>query len=1241
MNLFPMRIKHYLISTMLFLSIFSVYSQNAKPFAPAKFNERLKGDILLIGNNILSIHPINSYNTVGNPSSFNDDLNMMYVDMDNDASTFSSSSARLEIPNASRNCYRIKYAALYWSATNRAGGETNLTNIKFRTPSSSDYVNITGQIVYNEAIGNLLGNSCKPYVAYADVTSLINSSNAEGDYLVANIRASLGDNDINDDSIVDCPGGNSGGWSLFIVYEDPKLPSKFITTFDGFSGITGTNELTIPISGFRTNPTGNVNAKLAFSTLEGDNRVSGDGMQIRGVNTNPTFSNVTSLSRPTANFFNSSFSDVNGSYTNRTPASQNTLGYDGGVTTIANPNQSVLGNNETQAEVKLISNGDQYYLFFLAFSVENIEPNVVLTKSVEDMAGQNIDNQNVTLCQELNYRIGFDNIGNDDAQGLITQPAPYGRDYVLIKDILPNNVTLVNCDITNVPGTIIMTNPTNSRDLSFYVPKRFFTTSETQHEIIIKARVVCSCYEVANACSNIIKNQAFVDYQGVISDIYVINNPSFSQFNSTCLSGVAESTNSLVNIDSCNFTSEVYFCGNSVTLTAANDYDSYTWTGPSGAIFTPNNISQTVNVNLLGTYTVNGYDASCRPIVQTFNVNQYGSSLTNPIIAYDENATPVFCSDTGERLPYIFLCGSTDSQLLQTNIFDATSVQWFLYNEASCGVYPPNNCPTTTDSCWTNLVGTGANYTVTQAGKYRVVFTFPGGCTKTFYFNVYQNLLNPQVVAKNIICGSPGTITVNNVPNTGYQFQLLNGSTVVFPWQSSNIFNNINSAGNYTVQVQPTAFSGGCVFNMNTIGIQIQDVTAAISVSNPVCYGDSNGTITAIATGGIPPYAYSLTSPIAIGPQAGNTFTSLPAGMYTVNIRDSYGCTYNSVVMVASPAAPLSSTILSTSNNSIEVNASGGNPSYQYSLDNQPYQASNTFSNLTAGNHFITVLDSNGCIVINNITINPSIILSVSDHFITSNDLVGEQNVGSVLSNDTLNGTEATTSNVSITVVTPAEPKSTGAPFPYLNNQGTVLLPEGTPPGKYMIEYKICDSNDLTNCSSAFVKVNVTSKQIDAPSGNTIQEFTDGNTLENLVVVGDNINWYSLNTTGRIANSNVIPLPFNAVLEDGKTYYASQTINDVEGFYRLAVTALKTLSVKDFIFNNLKTYPNPVKSIVTIQNSSLIEKIEVLNNLGQNIIKLEPNEFKSDVDLTNLSNGLYFVKITSSNKEKIVKIIKE
>lgn len=87
-------------------------------------------------------------------------------------------------------------------------------------------------------------------LVFADVTSLVTSAanaNPEGTYTLANVSSAVGSN-----------GGTglSAGWSLFIVYEDPKLPTKSITSFDGFSAISATSNLDIPVSGFRTIPTG-------------------------------------------------------------------------------------------------------------------------------------------------------------------------------------------------------------------------------------------------------------------------------------------------------------------------------------------------------------------------------------------------------------------------------------------------------------------------------------------------------------------------------------------------------------------------------------------------------------------------------------------------------------------------------------------------------------------------------------------------------------------------------------------------------------------------------------------------------------------------------------------------------------------------------------------------------------------------------------------------------------------------
>ena len=100
--------KHVLFVLLLLNGLQSI-AQNFVPFTP-RFNQDVKGDILLIGNNILG--PDN--NAFNNNGTYNHQVNMRYIDIDTDATTFSSTSADLIIPNPA--CYQIRYAGLYWGA---------------------------------------------------------------------------------------------------------------------------------------------------------------------------------------------------------------------------------------------------------------------------------------------------------------------------------------------------------------------------------------------------------------------------------------------------------------------------------------------------------------------------------------------------------------------------------------------------------------------------------------------------------------------------------------------------------------------------------------------------------------------------------------------------------------------------------------------------------------------------------------------------------------------------------------------------------------------------------------------------------------------------------------------------------------------------------------------------------------------------------------------------------------------
>jgi hypothetical protein len=83
------------------------------------------------------------------------------------------------------------------------------------------------------------------------------------------------------------------------------------------------------------------------------------------------------------------------------------------------------------------------------------------------------------------------------------------------------------------------------------------------------------------------------------------------------------------------------------------------------------------------------------------------------------------------------------------------------------------------------------------------------------------------------------------------------------------------------------------------------------------------------------------------------------------------------------------------------------------------------------------------------------------------------------------------------------------------------------------------------------------------------------------------------------------------------------------------------LSQDDFLKQNLKVYPNPVKDKLLIESSGLnIKKTEVYNLYGKLIFKSDTLENNS-LDLSQLERGIYFLRIETTNAKITKKIIKE
>ncbi|REG86235.1 T9SS type B sorting domain-containing protein [Winogradskyella sediminis] len=914
------------------------FAQNYQPFNP-RFNEDLKGDIVLIGNNILG--PNNE--PFNNNWVYNHQVDMTYIDIDSDGSTFSSSSADLTIPNP--NCYRIIYAGLYWGAVNP--GDAPITEVKFKGPSGG-YNDIDGTIIYEAGSNTVDGGDSFSYACFADVTSIVTSfgSGADlGTYTVANVSSAEGRtasyNPYNGT-------GQSAGWSLFVVYEDPTLPGKSITSFDGFSAISvagGNPTLDIPVDGFRTVPApAPVRANFAFATLEGDSPILGDRLRLNGVS-------LSTADRPVSNFFNSSVTQLDATPVNdRVPNSTNTLGFDTGVIAIPNPGNTVIANDATSGTIRLETSGDTYFPYFFAFAVEIIEPNIVLTKIVEDDTGNNIGDQYVGLGSSLNYVIGFQNTGNDHATSF------------QIRDILPVNIIFnYPDDLVLPPGVSVSSYNPATREIIFAIDDSLVEENDPVYEIRIEVEVVESCNLLVDACTNIISNQAFASYNGYYNPNFnITDDPSLSS-NTGCLLS-PQATNFLADLN-CTFSQDIVLCGESVDLTAANGYDSYAWsTSPTGTPVIGD--TQTITVTETGSYySFNTAVAPCQSIVQEFHVEIFGGNTTNPVIPYADEV--VTCPNDGKLLPNIFLCGANDSRLIETNIANSTSVIWEKLDETSCSAVTDADCANEDASCTWNEVETGANFLADTAGQYRLTINYPGGCFVQFYFNIYENILNATVNATDIICTTNGSITVNGVPS-GYEYSL-DGVT----FQDSNVF-SIDTAGIYTAYIRQVGVTTNpCVFTVPDVQIRDRAFTGSTIVTQPLCHGDK-GTIHLAANDIDPQYSFSLSQGgslvNSVGPVVDNThtFQNLNPGTYTATITSENGCTFTESITITEP--PLLTVTVALTNplnctdGEITVYPEGGTPPYFYFVNGSvDFQSVPEIVVTAAGDYNITVTDSNNC----------------------------------------------------------------------------------------------------------------------------------------------------------------------------------------------------------------------------------------------------------------------------------------
>ncbi len=270
----------------------------------------------------------------------------------------------------------------------------------------------------------------------------------------------------------------------------------------------------------------------------------------------------------------------------------------------------------------------------------------------------------------------------------------------------------------------------------------------------------------------------------------------------------------------------------------------------------------------------------------------------------------------------------------------------------------------------TTFQATGDFYSL-AAGTYDIVVEDANGCqvTDQVVFNAGVPPVIDNIAFTNPNCGvNDGTITITaSGGNPPITYSIDGG----FTNQANGNFTGVG-AGIYYIELEDAS---GC-FARDTVTLSNPSAPTIDNVSTiaPTC-GNSDGSLTITASGGIAPLQYSIDNGATF--QANGTFTGLSGGNYDIIVEDANGCQASTQNSVASGTGPTIDNLNPTSpscgsqDGVLVISASGGAMPLQYSIDNgATFQVSGSFTGLASGSYNIVVEDANGCQATDQISLN-------------------------------------------------------------------------------------------------------------------------------------------------------------------------------------------------------------------------------------------------------------------------------
>ncbi|MBK7763331.1 MAG: T9SS type A sorting domain-containing protein [Bacteroidetes bacterium] len=310
-----------------------------------------------------------------------------------------------------------------------------------------------------------------------------------------------------------------------------------------------------------------------------------------------------------------------------------------------------------------------------------------------------------------------------------------------------------------------------------------------------------------------------------------------------------------------------------------------------------------------------------------------------------------------------FGCTSSNAALITINtVLGAPLAPTVNITQPTCAVFTGSFIITAPDSNILYSIDGGVfsaypvgGYVGIVTGTHSLIAQSTGGCLSPFtYITIDAQPLSPVEPILSITQPSctiaNGVIVVVSDTAAPLTFSF-NGA----PYSSYPVDGFIANSGIHTLAVQNVSGCAPTVINNIVINPQPQTPIISASATAITCFGDYS-TITVSATGGVLPYEFSMNDTIF---QSSNLFI-VPAGFYRIFIKDSNGCSNKTDTIFLTQPLPITGTVVASpiacngDSSILTISASGGVGAFEYSLNNDLYQTSNSF-NVPAGDYTIDI----------------------------------------------------------------------------------------------------------------------------------------------------------------------------------------------------------------------------------------------------------------------------------------------